>query len=283
MNFIKINSNHWHPSQFEMSQEMERGISFAVAHITQTITLVESRADEYTEYLKSVFHLKSASWHEALERWNFEENQHGVILRKLCESTVKNYDFNKVMQDYTTNVAYHEKNGVSVRGSVAAELVSRCSVEVLASTLYQVLADSTQNTSYKEVFRLLSQDEARHYGMFKAMLISEGDLSAAKKITIIAKRLFELKDEQIIYPSFLARKAHNVPYRRSIESSFYIIQLYKLYKWKHVKYTARMLCNLFGFKTRGITHHIISILLFVTFKTNFVLAKIVLWHDSKLA
>ena len=62
-----------------------------------------------------------------------------------------------------------------MRGSVADELVARCVVEALASTFYRVLRDACADALGRRLLATLSQDEARHYGMFAAML-QRGDV-----------------------------------------------------------------------------------------------------------
>jgi hypothetical protein len=61
-------------------------------------------------------------------------------LRAVCEAGDQGFDFGSSMATYNSMVAYHAPTGETVRGSVLAEMVSRCVVEALASTLYQVLA-----------------------------------------------------------------------------------------------------------------------------------------------
>ncbi len=83
---------------------------------------------------------------------------------------MRDFDFDWCMSKYEALVSYHAPTGESVRGSVAAELVSRCVVEALASTLYRVLADSSLDRNVIAAYSALAQDEARHYGMFLRML-----------------------------------------------------------------------------------------------------------------
>ena len=132
MKFIKPVSNHWQPNDFDLTQS---ALASPILHITKTVCLLESRCDDYAEYLRAIFRDREARWNLAIDQWNAEECQHGVMLRQLSESVDSSFDFPSSMAHYEGIVSYHEPTGESVRGSVAAEMVSRCVVEALASTL----------------------------------------------------------------------------------------------------------------------------------------------------
>lgn len=172
MNFINPVSNHWQPEDFNLSHSV---LSPSILHITETVCLLESRCDDYADYLRAIFRDRESRWNIAIDQWNTEECQHGVMLRRLSESVDSSFDFPNSISHYEGIVTYHAPTGESVRGSVAAEMVSRCVVEALASTLYRVLADATTDPSGTNVYSALAQDEARHFGMFLKMLETESE------------------------------------------------------------------------------------------------------------
>ena len=240
--FIRSSPNHWKPDDFDLSNV---NLGESLLHITKTICLLESRCDDYAEYLQAILRDRSDAWTSAISRWNFEECQHGVTLRAVCEAGDHDFDFDLCMSRYESLVSYHAPTGESVRGSVAAEMVSRCVVEALASTLYRVLADSTLDRNASAVYSALAQDEARHYGMFLKMLNAEREKNP--RIAILARcrfalqRMIELEDSQIMLAScVVAGRANNSVCQRR-EANWYLSRLYRFYRWHHLQYAVRML------------------------------------------
>jgi hypothetical protein len=216
--------------------------------ILKTTALVESRADQYAEYLHSVFWSRDYRWREAIERWNSEERRHGALLRQVVAAADPAFDFESAMQRYTASVAYHVCDGRSVRGSIAGELVARCVVEALASTFYRALRDSLAETSARAALAALARDEARHYGMFVAMLREEQEgphaLGRWRRCWIGLRRMTELGDQQII-GAYVAATANGEPL--SLPSQRYAAALYPRYRLQHLLFAARLICPvLFG-------------------------------------
>jgi hypothetical protein len=245
MVFLKPLPNHWQPGDFELSVGDRPVLSPPLLHIAKTISLLESRADDYADYLRAVFHDRDPPWRAAVDRWHFEEGQHGVVLRGLCEAADAGFLFEPSMDEYKARVVYHEPTGESVRGSVAAELVSRCVVEALASTLYRVLADSTADSKCRAVFSALAQDEARHFGMFLRMLDAEAArgrrLSVPARIFHAIRRMLELEDAQIMVASCIVAGRSPAAVKLRREANAYLSKLYGRYRWKHAKYAVQML------------------------------------------
>ena len=240
--FIRASSNHWRPDDFDLSNVR---LGDSLLHITKTICLLESRCDDYAEYLQAIIRDRSEAWTSAISRWNFEECQHGVTLRAVCEAGDHDFDFDSCMSKYESLVSYHAPTGESVRGSVAAEMVSRCVVEALASTLYRVLADSTLDRNASAVYSVLAQDEARHYGMFLKMLNAEAKenpgIGILARCRFALQRMIELEDVQIMLAScVVAGRANNSIFRRR-EANWYLSRLYRFYRWGHLRYAVRML------------------------------------------
>ena len=240
--FIRPSPSHWKPDDFDLSNV---SLGESLLHITKTICLLESRCDEYAEYLMAILRDRGDAWTSAISRWNFEECQHGVTLRAVCEAGDRDFDFEFCMSKYESLVSYHAPTGESVRGSVAAEMVSRCVVEALASTLYRVLADSTLDRNASAVYSALAQDEARHYGMFLKMLYAEAKRNSG--IGLLARcrfafqRMIELEDAQIMLAScVVAGRANSTIFRRR-EANWYLSRLYRSYRWGHLRYAVRML------------------------------------------
>lgn len=132
------------------------------------------------------------------------------------------------MSKYEEIVSYHDPTGESVRGSVAAEMVSRCVVEALASTLYRVLADAIDDPSGTNVYSALAQDEARHFGMFLKMLDTESKIKNVGLLTrtkFALQRMLELEDSQIIVASCVVAGRSEQKIRLRREANVYLSNL----------------------------------------------------------
>ena len=245
--FIKPSPNHWKPEDFDLSNVK---LSGSLLHVTKTICLLESRCDDYAKYLQAIFRDRGEAWTSAISRWNFEECQHGVTLRAVCEAADRDFDFNSCMSKYESLVSYHAPTGESVRGSVIAEMVSRCVVEALASTLYRVVADSAFDSNTGDVYSALAQDEARHYGMFLKMLNAEAsddpNVGILARCRFAIQRMMELEDTQIMLASCIVagRASSKILPRR--EANWYLARLYRYYRWGHLRYAVRMLLGTVG-------------------------------------
>lgn len=250
MPFLKPAARPWRATDFNYSRVVPHQFDAGLLYILRTTALVESRADHYGDYLRAVFAARGADWREAIDRWNHEEAEHGRALRRLCEATGAPFAFDRHMSAYLDGVAYHACDGQSVRGSIAGELVARCIVEALASTFYRVLRDSCRDETGRAVLHTLAQDEARHYGMFHAMLRAETaqlPLSRTRRLRVGLARMLELSDDQIMFAAWLVDADAAPRYRRSRTARCYQAALYRRYRFEHVHFAARLICPvLFG-------------------------------------
>jgi rubrerythrin len=250
MSFLKAAARPWRATDFNYSRVVPPQFDAELLHILRTTALVESRADQYGDYLRAVFATRGAAWREAIDSWNREEAEHGRALRRLCETAGPPFAFDRHMRAYLDGVAYHDCDGRSVRGSVAGELVARCIVEALASTFYRVLRDSCRDATGRAVLHTLALDEARHYGMFHAMLQAEtaqSPLSRWRRLRVGLSRMLELSDDQIMFAAWLVDADAPPRYRRAQTARRYQAALYHRYRFEHLYFAARLICPvLFG-------------------------------------
>lgn len=242
MSFLKPASSPLRLIDFRMQGAPELASDPGLLTILKTTALVESRADKYAEYLQAVFRPRDHRWREAIQRWNYEERQHGALLRELVAAADPAFDFDFAMQRYEVSVAYHVCDGSSVRGSIAGELVARCVVEALASTFYRTLADCLATSIAGAALTALARDEARHYGMFVAMLREEQDGPCAlghwQRCWVGLRRMIELGDQQII-GAYIAATANGTP--PWMPSQRYAASLYPRYRLRHLLFAARLI------------------------------------------
>jgi hypothetical protein len=253
--------------------------------ILKTTALVESRADQYAEYLHSVFWPRDHRWREAIERWNSEERQHGALLRQIVAAAEPTFDFNSAMKAYAATVPYHLCDGRSVRGSIAGELVARCVVEALASTFYRALRDSLATSIPGAALAALARDEARHYGMFVAMLREEQEgphaLGRWRRCWIGLRRMTELGDQQIIgaYVAANAATANGEP--PSVPSRRYAAALYPRYRFDHLQFAARLICPVLFGRRDALTVMLFALALRAAVWLKGALARATVWAVSR--
>lgn len=259
LSFLKPRAN---PLRSDPSAMAAKQLSPQLKHILVTTALLESRAHLYSGYLAAVFARKDGRWHLAVRQWNEEEAQHGRVLMRLAARLPLHDKPAALFERYLADVPYHARRGVSVRGSVGRELVARCVVEALASTYYRVLADAVDAPALRETFTLLARDEARHFGMFRRMLLEECDvdakLSTASILLAALQRMIALEDEQISYASYLVSGGAVFSCRR--QSHIYARTLYPLYRYRHLHYAAGMLLLILNHRSSQLQHALAALL-----------------------
>lgn len=250
MPFLKPAARPWQATDFAWSRVAPEQLDAGLLHILRTTALVESRADHYGDYLRAVFAIRGAEWRDAIDTWNREEREHGRALRRLCEAAAGGFAFDRLMQAYLAGVDYHPADGVSVRGSIAGELIARCIVEALASTFYRVLRDSCADATGRAVLHTLALDEARHYGMFAALLDDECQRTRVtlwQRLRVGIGRMRELGDDQILFAAWLVDPDASPRYRRRTTAVRYDAALYPRYRYEHLQFAARLISPvLFG-------------------------------------
>ena len=250
MSFLKPAARPWRATDFSYSRVASEPFDADLLYILRTTALVESRADQYGDYLRAVFAERGAPWRDAVDQWNREEREHGRALRRLAEAAGGGFAFERVMDAYLDGVAYHDCDGHSVRGSIAGELVARCIVEALASTFYRVLRDACRDETGRQILHTLALDEARHYGMFKALLDAEcaqRKLTLRQRLRVGLGRMLELSDDQIMFAAWLVDTPADTHYRRKAVARRYQAALYPRYRYAHLCFAARLICPvLFG-------------------------------------
>ncbi|MEO7936806.1 MAG: ferritin-like domain-containing protein [Dokdonella sp.] len=273
---------------FPMQNISELAADEELMAILKTTALVESRADRYAEYLHAVFRDRDGRWREAIEQWNAEERRHGELLRKLVVAADPGFDFDAAMHVYEAKVSYHACDGKSVRGSIAGELVARCVVEALASTFYRALNEShatTNPSAATAALAALARDEARHYGMFVAMLREEqkspNALGRWKRCWTGLRRMTELGDQQII-GAYVAVHAETINLEpKWMASRRYAAALYPRYRTAHLLFASRLICPVLFGRSDSLTITLFAIALRSGVWIKGVSARTQLWVMSR--
>lgn len=267
----------WDIQELNLTLFNREQVSSELIDIIKATCLIESRADLYSSYLLSVFSSKN-EWHKLIYIWNLEERQHGEALKKWSQLVDPDFNFEELYKKYTQAVQYHSETGVSIRGSIANELIARCVIEALASAYYAAIRDRTQEPLLYDICDRLSKDEARHYGMFYKFLkeVQKTEkIHIFRKLLVLAKRVFELEDDQIIYASFcVSSYLEQKNYIKKKEANSYISRIYPLYERKHFYYILNLMLPILEIPKHGRSHHLLSFVFYYLIKIRIFLSRL---------
>jgi len=227
--------------------------------------LVEFNAETYTDYLCRVFR-GDPELQAQLRAWGAEEVRHGVALRKWVELADPHFDFEHSLAVF--RAAYQqvpEDGGDSIRGSKARELVARCMVEAGTTSYYSALKDAAEEPVYKEICRLIAQDEVCHFNLFRKALDKKygpkEKLGFSSRFKVVMGRILETSDEELCF----AYRAGNFPdapidQNRAREySKDFMRRVSQLYKPEHygliVGLTMKVLGIYTGQRVRTVLSH----------------------------
>lgn len=206
--------------------------------IVRTTCLLESRSERYADYLARALPRRFAG---RVRAWSAEEAEHGRVLRSWLEVHDPTFDF-EVSAARLSQLPYHP-DPMEDRGP-AAELLSRCVVEALASGFYRALRDATEIPSLKRICRRLMADEARHFAGFRAMAKELPVLSVAQRVAVMGRRVLELEDDQVLFASHCA--SHTDVYSPPVARSRYMSKVYGIYRREHLHFVQGMLLPMLG-------------------------------------
>ena len=217
-----------------------------VAYVAKTVALVESRADLYSGYLRQLFP-DCPEVQRQLDEWGREEAVHGEVLLRWAQLYDEDFDPVELDREYRKQVAYHDTDGRSVRGSRTAEFVCRCVVEAMASTYYLAIFTHCEEPVLRDIARRLMRDEARHFTMFRRLLAAarrqEGG-SKLSEIFVAVRRMLDLDDDQVVYASFCANRTRGAArYDRPLARAAYLPRVYRLLGPDHVAYALKMIAR----------------------------------------
>ena len=210
-----------------------------VRYIVRTTCILESRSAQYGDYLHRVLPSRFAG---RVARWSQEESVHGIRLRGWLAEHDPDFDFDDRMAAMQ-ELPYHDDPGQD--RDPGDELLSRCVVEALASGFYRALGDATDDPDLQGICKELMADEARHFAGFVAMGEQLPELSLPRKLAVIARRIQELDDDQILFAAHCANHGDE-PYIRRQSRRRYLSRVYGMYQPDHLRFVQAMLLRTLG-------------------------------------
>ena len=128
-------------------------------------SFIEITSDLYTQNLVEFFRhdAEIAEW--LAHRWEKEELQHGVALKKYVQTAWPEIDWEAAYAAF--GVDYGAICTVeALAGTKALEMVARCVVETGTASFYRMLSDLSPDPVLRRLAAEISSDEVRHYKHF---------------------------------------------------------------------------------------------------------------------
>jgi rubrerythrin len=263
-------------------------VDIDVIQLLTAACLVESRGDSYGVYLSRVF---SGDKHFSaeIEQWSREENEHGIALSTWLERSVPKFEFGALLKRYNEDIrlAYLDSNTTSsIRGSKAAELLSRCCVEAGTSTYYKAMAATVQDKALSLICTRLARDEINHYRLFKKKLDELREVEDVTPLSLAVqsfRRFSELGDDQVSYAYYLARNPSGT-YDGRYYSNLMTRSMFRLYSNDRISELVKLNLGAYGIAKRGLFGMMSSkfIARFLTFSLHHYVALRILVLNHKI-
>jgi hypothetical protein len=236
----------WTPDSLAWDRFEPESLDSDLTDVIGGLALVESRSALYGNYLLRVLQSRFAAqphWPERISNWQAEEHQHGDALQRWMRLARGDRAVDEALARYLRDVSYHQGDE-SVRGTVENELVCRCTIEALATTLYRALAARAREPVLVAILRHLAADEARHFRMFFDLLEEERALHGQhlfSSATSMFRRLRALDDEQIMYAYHCASESGSFSSRRA--RARFLPRIYSSYSVEHLRALSALLAR----------------------------------------
>lgn len=234
-----------------------------ILRVIKAGSVVEHNGSDYGLYLKSVFAGDDIFLKE-IDHWSQDEIKHGKVLSAWVKLADPSYDFNERFKAYVEGFPIPVNSQESIRGSCAAELLTRCMVEIGTSSVYSALKDATDEPLLKQICAKIAADEFRHYKLFYKHFKrhqKKEKLTLYKRFKVAVGRLFENEDDELAFAYYTAND-EKAPYNRKYYTHLYGKAVYSYYKKDHVSRSMAMFCKAIGVNPQGWLQKFFSFLAF---------------------
>lgn len=237
----------------------------ATLRVIKAAGVIEYNGSDYGVYLSNVFKGDPVLEQE-IKDWSADEIKHGKVLSKWVELADPGYNFEECFRSYVERFPIDVEATASIRGSRAAELLTRCMVEIGTSSYYTAVKEATDEPLLKHICAKIAADELRHYKLFythfqRYQKIEK--LTFLQRFRIALGRLLE-NDGDELATAYYTANAETAPYDRKHYTKLYARVVYSYYKKDHVAKAIAMFCKAIGISAQGWFHRLLS---FVACKT----------------
>jgi hypothetical protein len=216
-------------------------------------SIVEYNARDYVEYLRHVFRGDAATLEE-IERWGWEEVQHGEALGRWAEMADPSFKFQETFARFKAGYRpahFLNPNG-SVRGSRVGELIARCVVECGTSSYYTALRDAVDEPVLKQIAHMIASDEFKHYRLFYDLMVRQPERKPnfLRRLWIAVSRIGEAEDDELASAFYYANVAREneavIPYDRKRYARLYEHHASRFYRQEHIERAVAMVAKAVG-------------------------------------
>jgi hypothetical protein len=229
-------AKHWTLDDIPWERFDRTKVDPELVRAVKAAALVEHNSGDYVTYLCSVF-AGDPEFQAAARAWGEEEVQHGRALAQWAQCADPAWDFVAAIERFTEIFRLPLTATASVRGSLTAELIARCVVEVGTSSFYSAIRDATDEPVLKLVCAKIAGDEFRHYKLFYDHMRryqKSQHLGILRRLRVALGRLTEVSDDELASAYFAA----NCPaetYDRLRHGAAYSARAFPLYRFGHVQ------------------------------------------------
>ncbi|MBY0293453.1 MAG: ferritin-like domain-containing protein [Alphaproteobacteria bacterium] len=226
-------------------------------------SVIEHNGPDYGLYLRGVF-ADDPLFDKEIDGWVRDEIKHGKVLARWVELVDPTYDFEDRFKAYVEGFSIDTEATESIRGSCAAELLTRCMIEIGTSTFYTSIKDATDEPLLKQICQKIAADELRHYKLFYTHLQrhqAKERLSFLKRFTITFNRLLGSQDDELPFAYYISN-SETRPYTRHHYTKVYGKIMYGLFRKDHIDRAMGLFCKAIGANPQGWFHKTLSFAVF---------------------
>lgn len=232
-------------------------------------SVIEHNGTDYGRYLSNVFEGDKV-FEKEIEPWSKDEIKHGKVLAQWVKMADPTFDFDARFKEYVKGFPIDTEAKESIRGSRAAELLTRCMVEIGTSSFYTAIKDATDEPLLKHICTKIAADELRHYKLFYTHLKryqEKENLNFLKRFRVTMTRLMENQDDELPFAYYIANREKR-PYSRDHYTKVYAKLVYKCYQKSHVSQGMAMFCKAIGVNPQGWLHKFLSFVVYETMSSK---------------
>jgi hypothetical protein len=246
-------TGHWTLDHIKWGDFDASKVDPLVLKAVKAASLVEYNAQDYVAYLNSVFQGDPATLAE-VERWGWEEVQHGEALGRWAEMADPSWSFQGSFARFKAGYKpahFLNPNG-SVRGSRVGELIARCVVECGTSSYYTAMRDEAAEPVLKQIAHMIASDEFKHYRLFYDLMSAQPEKRPGffRRLHIAVTRVSEAEDDELASAFYFANVAQpdeaRIPYDRKLYARLYEQHASRFYRERHIRNAVGMIAKAIG-------------------------------------
>lgn len=246
-------AGHWTLDHIKWAEFDTAKVDPLMLKAVKAASLVEYNAMDYVAYLKAVFAGDPITLAE-VERWGWEEVQHGEALGRWAEMADPTWSFKDAFERFKAGYKpthFLNPNG-SVRGSRVGELIARCVVECGTSSYYTAMRDEAQEPVLKQISHLIASDEFKHYRLFYDLMLKQPEQKPnfLRRLWIAVTRVSEAEDDELASAFYFANVAKSeetrIRYDRKKYAALYEQHASRFYRQQHIESAVSMIAKAVG-------------------------------------